>query len=52
MEYRNSQLLMIRKFIATGKGNVVKINCPALQGDEPRKGRGHIMAVLCAMRGA
>ena len=50
MGCRNSQLLMVRNFIETDKGNVVEINCPALQGDEPRSGAA-IMAVLCSMRG-
>ena len=34
----------------SGEENVVEINCPALQGDEPRSGAA-IMAVLYAMRG-
>ena len=29
-----------RKSVAAGEENVVEINCPALQGDEPRSGGG------------
>ena len=31
---------MVRNFIETDKGTVGEINCPALQGDEPRSGGG------------
>ena len=41
MGCRNSQLLMVRNFIETDKGNVVEINCPALQGGQAAKRRGH-----------